>query len=418
VRLKGLRSIRPFTKTSASGAGLGIRFFRWLELWRKKCDHVAVKELAYSDEYNTLFETLDVGPVYRFLRKAGPVRRDSKSGSFVAIGYGASRVLHAASVPFVGQEPSLWDVSGESSRRAGALENFFAKHRPELCSRIAGEVRETCLGLPTDETFDLAPHLSLLADRLATTWLGLPVTDEKECSRVLRRMARLVASTDLLGEWKVIREAVEGTGMISELLREGLLLPGETLDFLRETCLPLQALSLVVENTLVVLREWPDAMERVRANPSFARYAIDEALRLSPIFLGIKRRLIRPVEVHGLALATGSKVDLLVGAANRDPDAFHDPDTFHFDRQSPASFLLESEGVPFTRLENERRRGCNHLVFDAAALTLQNLLLDPRSLRIEGGKKMRFLIQPDGSCIQMPMGVRLLIGGHPPSGES
>lgn len=406
--LERRRSIRSRDNRTVLDEGFFDRLYGWFGS-KPKSKRVPppIKTILCTDEYDEVFRALDIGAVYRRWRESGPVTLIPNTGGFVAIGYEACRAIYAASVPFVKHRPLPWEEFGDSARHAAALETYFSKRRSELRSRIAGEVQAACMRLPEKVPCDLAMHLSALADRITAVWLGLTAADEKSCTLKLRRMTLPAETSVLAGEWESIRLAVEKTGTTFDLLREGLLRPEETLDFVRETCLPLQALPILVGNTLAILGGRPDALSRVRATPSLIRPAINESLRLTPLFVGMKRRLTRPVKVHGLALPSDSEVDLLVGGANRDPDAFPEPDTPCLDRRSPAPLLLESEGVPFTRLEDKRQPGCDHLVFDVATIVLHNLLAGPQLPRLDGIKEMGFLIRLDGSCIQKLREVRL-----------
>jgi hypothetical protein len=408
-RLDGLRSIRPTGEESAREGGVVMRLRGWLGAMRGK--HLGqprrsadgpspVSSILCNGDYEELFHTVDVGPLYARWRRAGPVRRDLETGGFVGLGYEACRAIQAASLPLARLEPWPWMGSGEAARRVADLEAFFARRRHDLRRHIIDQVQAACAGLPLGEPHDFVPCLSALADRVAATWLQLPAGDDEACSAALRCLTRPLATAAFVVEWETIPKMVEKTGLIFALRREGLLLPGETRDFVQETCLPIYALPVLVENTLAALGDRPDAMERVRAYPSLIRPALDEAIRLTPIFLGIKRLMTRPLAIAGLELPTGGEVDLLVGAANRDPDAFPDPDRFSLDRRSPPPFILENEDVPISRFDDERRQGCDHLVLGVAAIVLERLLSGPRPPRTQPITEMRFQHRSDGSCTQ------------------
>lgn len=58
------------------------------------------------------------------------------------------------------------------------------------------------------------------------------------------------------------------------------------------------------------------------------------------------------------------------------------------------------------RLEDQARPGCNHLVFDAASIVIEQLLADSRVLRVGKGCFAVFQL-PDGNCVQALMGARV-----------
>ena len=60
----------------------------------------------------------------------------------------------------------------------------------------------------------------------------------------------------------------------------------------------------------------------------------------------IARTLTCDVELHGRAVPKGARVALLIGAANRDPEAFENPDAFDVERSTSASIAF-GQGTHF-----------------------------------------------------------------------
>jgi len=369
----------------------------------------AIATLLGTSDYEELWHTPEPALLYHRWRQAGAVRPVAATGGYVALGHGACQLIQTASLPCARPELLPWEGDGEAARRADALEAFCAGRRPELRNCIAAAAQAMIGDLPTGQLLDLAASLSDLADRLAMLWLGLPASDEASFIKALGDLTLPLSTPDRAKQEDVICSAAQASGLVAELLAGQLLQPEDTLAFIQETCLLLRALPVVVAHTLAALGRWPEAMEQVRVTPSLIRPAIDEALRLRPFILASRHRMTRTLELQGLVLPVGCHVDLLFGAANCDPDAFVDPDRYRLDRRSPAPFLLESEGVPFTRLEHQRRAGCDHLVFDAAAIVLQQLLTDPRSLHVDSNGMMDFRIRADGVCTQFLNDVRVTL---------
>ena len=90
-----------------------------------------------------------------------------------------------------------------------------------------------------------------------------------------------------------------------------------------------------IANTLLLVVQYPDIADWVRADPARVRPTIEEALRYHPPFRSGRRVATRAVRAFGLDLAPGDPVFLARQAANRDPVRFTDPDRFDPDRFDP-----------------------------------------------------------------------------------
>ncbi len=76
----------------------------------------------------------------------------------------------------------------------------------------------------------------------------------------------------------------------------------------------------------------PDQVAALRADPSKARAALEEALRLETPVQTFFRTTTRDVELGGATLPEGEKVLMLLGAANRDPRQWREPDRYDIGR--------------------------------------------------------------------------------------
>jgi cytochrome P450 len=88
----------------------------------------------------------------------------------------------------------------------------------------------------------------------------------------------------------------------------------------------------LIANAVVSLLEHPGEHARVRSEPALLPSAVEEFLRYqSPNQLG-NRRVVGEVAIGGVALPAGTLVTLGIGAANRDPARFPDPDRLDLGR--------------------------------------------------------------------------------------
>ncbi|HJQ45737.1 MAG TPA: cytochrome P450 [Amycolatopsis sp.] len=77
-----------------------------------------------------------------------------------------------------------------------------------------------------------------------------------------------------------------------------------------------------------------DLQQRLRADPGLVPAAAEEALRLWSPVGNHSRVTTREVVLGGVTIPRGARVLLLMGAANRDPEQFENPEEFRLDRKA------------------------------------------------------------------------------------
>lgn len=100
----------------------------------------------------------------------------------------------------------------------------------------------------------------------------------------------------------------------------------------------------LIGNGTVALLAHPDQLEALRADPSLDRAAVEELLRHDAPVQGVRRVALEPVAIGGAAIPAGSFVLALMGAANRDPEVFKDPDRLDLTRD-PNPHLAFGHGI-------------------------------------------------------------------------
>ena len=74
-------------------------------------------------------------------------------------------------------------------------------------------------------------------------------------------------------------------------------------------------------------------LEQLRNEPQLMSSAIDEMLRYDSPFQVTGRVSRENLSIVGHDIPKGTRVRLILGSANRDPDRFESPDELNFDRQ-------------------------------------------------------------------------------------
>jgi len=100
----------------------------------------------------------------------------------------------------------------------------------------------------------------------------------------------------------------------------------------------------LIGNGLVTLTEWPDQRAALLAEPSLIESAIEECLRYESSNQLGNRMTTVDTEIGGQPVARGTPVTLCIGAANRDPEQFAEPDRFDI-RREPNRHLAFGFGI-------------------------------------------------------------------------
>jgi cytochrome P450 len=112
----------------------------------------------------------------------------------------------------------------------------------------------------------------------------------------------------------------------------------------------------LIGNGLVALSEHPAQKQRLIDHPDLIKIAVEEILRYESSNQLGNRMTTEPLELGGIAMPAGTPVTLCIGAANRDPRQFADPETLDIGR-TPNRHLAfgtgahQCAGMALARLE-------------------------------------------------------------------
>jgi len=123
-------------------------------------------------------------------------------------------------------------------------------------------------------------------------------------------------------------------GMLLDAEKQGLIIT--TKELLAQCCTLLFAGHETTRNLLgsglYTLLRHPQQLQQLRATPALMSSALREMLRFESPVQYTGRRVKVDMQLHGHTLRKGDLVILLIGAANRDPKRFRNPDSFDVSR--------------------------------------------------------------------------------------
>lgn len=121
----------------------------------------------------------------------------------------------------------------------------------------------------------------------------------------------------------------------------------------------LETTAAMLSNTVWALLSHPEQLQSVRSNLHLLPNAIDESLRWQSPVQSAMRFPTRTVTLHGITIQPGAKIYCMLGAANRDPAFYPDPDCFDISRTNADKHLGFAYGphfcfgAPLAKLEGE-----------------------------------------------------------------
>ena len=398
----------------------------------------------------------DPYPLYRRLRTEAPVLWDPFLHSWVVTRYeDVVRVLHdfsALRTPTPEQLTSmgLADLSPIAqvmvkqmlfmdapahTRLRGLCSQAFTPRRVELLREHIQSIADRLLdpllaGGEMDVVADFAAPLPAI---VTAEMLGLPISDH----RLLKQWSADFA--EMLGNFqhnpnrseRVLKTLNEMTGYFREAIREQRAHPGEGLiqsllvaeidgDRLSEEEVVANLIvtmvggqetttNLIGNGILTLLRN-PEVMEDLRTHLSDIASAVEELLRYESPSQHTARLAVEDVEIGGKRINKRHAVMAVMGAANRDPERFPDPDKLDIRRKDNrhvafgfgAHFCF---GAPLARIEGQ-------IAFATMLQRLRNLQLQPgpivwrENLGLRGLNALHVRFSPTGASSPKTAGIK------------
>ncbi|MFF1871475.1 cytochrome P450 [Streptomyces sp. CB03911] len=319
----------------------------------------------------------DPYPFYARLREAEPVHR-TPFGFWVISGFQeASQILRDPRVtsefhrdrrwaehrggwdsPVV-EDTRMWMLmlDGGAHRRIRGLVNpvFTARSVQDMRPRIAAILKKILDDMGAGEGIDLIDSLALpLPVTVICGLVGLPVEDREQCRKWTEAIGHVVdPALDEATQQTMNTSLVEFRAYIAEHLAKRRTEPqddiltrlmlaevdGERLsddEVIANVLLLFNAghetsVNLIGNGVLALLRH-PDQLRKLRADPGLIEEGVDEFVRYDAPVQLVARITTADVEVGGQTIPAGSKVMVLLGAANRDPRRYENSEALDMTR--------------------------------------------------------------------------------------
>jgi cytochrome P450 len=230
------------------------------------------------------------------------------------------------------------------------------------------------------ETFNLVDDFSYqLPSLVICELLGMPIEKQADLKRWADGLAGFIASAQVSSEKAMFAEtvALEAQEYLKQLFEEIRKNPGDNLlsrvltappedDKLTDQELAAMTVNLffagfettegLISNMVRALSDNPDQLELLRNNPDLIAPAVEETLRFDSSIQKQSRSAGEELEIQGQQIKKGDYIHFMIGAANRDPLRFSNPDTFDITRTDAGNVSFGHGmhfciGAPLARLE-------------------------------------------------------------------
>jgi cytochrome P450 len=257
-------------------------------------------------------------------------------------------------------------VSGAfTARRVQALRPAVARMVDDLLDAMTGEVDfigafafplpvnviGELLGVPAEDRAQFQPLVRDWTQIMEVLTPDVVSHADRAAAAIRDYLADLVAQRRRRPSGDLI-SALIAAGEVGDRLSEDELITMSGLLF----AAGFETTSNLLANGLAALLAHPQQLRLLRERPDLGQAAVEELVRFdSPVQL-ITRVVADPVELGGTEVAEGERVVAYLGAGNRDPERFADPDELRLDRadNAPLSFgggIHYCLGAPLARLE-------------------------------------------------------------------
>ncbi|QEU96265.1 P450-derived glycosyltransferase activator [Streptomyces kanamyceticus] len=243
-------------------------------------------------------------------------------------------VLPLGDVSLALDRASYRRLRGQAVAAVGTGRPAFAA---ELAKRSEGQLDllDTDFDLMTDFAHPLAAHA--LADLL-----GVAVADRERFAGLCVDVAPALDATLCPPRLVTARELITAAREIGELLGAPASDRGADDERASRLLLAVAGVQLAANltaRTVSALLDHPEAWASVRDDAALAPAAVRETVRYAPPVRLQQLFAHEDVKVKGTTITAGRTVTVLVEAANRDPEAFTEPDRFDLGREAAAAPL-------------------------------------------------------------------------------
>jgi cytochrome P450 len=195
------------------------------------------------------------------------------------------------------------------------------------------------------------PSDSRLVRRWADEILAFQGRNRPEAAALLRAQDMVLEAREYLADLITAKRAQPDGSVLSQLISAEAEGDKLSMDELLSTTITLliaghETTTSLIGNGVFVLMQHHEQWDAIRADPGLIPQAVEEVLRFESPVARQPRLIRRDVELGGQAMRAGEMAFQMLGAANRDPAHFANPDAFDI-RRDPNRHIAFGLGPHF-----------------------------------------------------------------------
>ena len=319
----------------------------------------------------------DPYPVYAKLRQSSPALLDRETGLWMILDYDGVKRATTDYAAFSSRSGLDWLVFSDPPRHTKLRSLIMRAFTPTSVALLESRIRDLSRRLLNEVIergeMDLAAEYSTpLPMIVIAQMLGIPDVDRPRYLRwseailnmsytipggagAAEAMTDFRATTgemnDYLANLTKERRASPKDDLLTRLVQAEVegekLTQGEILGFFQLLLVGGQETTTnLINNAILCLLENPEQLSLLRGSTDLIPAAIEETLRFRSPVQWMFRLTTRDVVMNGVTIPAGRLALVMMGAANRDPKQFSDPDRFVITRE-PNQHLAFGHGIHF-----------------------------------------------------------------------
>ena len=231
-------------------------------------------------------------------------------------------------------------------RAARILDELPVGETFDFVDRVSVELTSQMLATLFDYPFDQRRNLPRISDMI----LDMPPPDTPPEQLMARQAAFWPMVQPFMELWNARKDAAPANDLISMLSQNPVTRKDDNPEryfgnLILLTVAGSDTTRHSITGGLMAFQDYPEAYERLRAEPELLGSAVPEIIRWQSPVAHMRRTATRDVELGGKSIKTGDRVVMWYVSGNRDESAIPDADRFIIDRERPRHHVAFGFGI-------------------------------------------------------------------------